>query len=291
MAKYLDPKNDLVFKRIFGGHPKLLISFLNALMPLEEGRKIVSLEYLSPEMVPENPLRKFSIVDVRCKDNYGRQFIVEMQMEWSSAFPNRMLYNASKVYSDQLQRKALYGTLQPVYGLGILNEVFDRKTGEFYHRYQMSNRQNTNEVINGIELVLVELPKFKPDRWVDRRMAVLWLRFLREVYDSCTQVPQDLQEDEAVGSAVTMCEVGAYTEEELAVYERYWDYVLKEKMFLDASFAEGEAKGEAKGKAEGRAEGEREYVLKLHQKGKSATDIAELTDLPVEKVESILKSS
>ncbi|MDR0395219.1 MAG: Rpn family recombination-promoting nuclease/putative transposase, partial [Tannerella sp.] len=34
MARYLDPKNDLIFKRIFGEHPHLLVSFLNALMPL-----------------------------------------------------------------------------------------------------------------------------------------------------------------------------------------------------------------------------------------------------------------
>ncbi|MDR0724809.1 MAG: Rpn family recombination-promoting nuclease/putative transposase, partial [Prevotellaceae bacterium] len=33
MGKYLDPKNDIPFKRIFGEHPELLISFLNALMP------------------------------------------------------------------------------------------------------------------------------------------------------------------------------------------------------------------------------------------------------------------
>ncbi|MDR1406896.1 MAG: Rpn family recombination-promoting nuclease/putative transposase, partial [Tannerella sp.] len=38
MAIYLDPKNDFVFKRIFGNHPGLLISFLNALMPFEPGR-------------------------------------------------------------------------------------------------------------------------------------------------------------------------------------------------------------------------------------------------------------
>ena len=35
MSRYLDPKNDLVFKRIFGDHPHLLISFLNAILPLE----------------------------------------------------------------------------------------------------------------------------------------------------------------------------------------------------------------------------------------------------------------
>ena len=31
--RYLDPKNDLAFKKVFGQHPHLLKSFLNALLP------------------------------------------------------------------------------------------------------------------------------------------------------------------------------------------------------------------------------------------------------------------
>lgn len=34
--KYLDPKADLTFKKVFSNHPDLLISLLNALLPLEE---------------------------------------------------------------------------------------------------------------------------------------------------------------------------------------------------------------------------------------------------------------
>ena len=30
MAKYLDPKADLTFKKVFGEHKNLVISFLNA---------------------------------------------------------------------------------------------------------------------------------------------------------------------------------------------------------------------------------------------------------------------
>jgi hypothetical protein len=44
--RYLDPKNDLTFKKVFGEHPHLLRSFLNALLPLAPGQEIVSLEYL-----------------------------------------------------------------------------------------------------------------------------------------------------------------------------------------------------------------------------------------------------
>ena len=81
--RYLDPKADLTFKHVFGEHPDLVISLLNALLPLNPRHEIREIEYLPAELVPENPLRKNSIVDVRCRDAEGRQFIVEMQMIWS----------------------------------------------------------------------------------------------------------------------------------------------------------------------------------------------------------------
>ena len=69
---YLDPKADIVFKRIFGEHHRILKSFLNAPLPLNEDGQIVSLEYLTPEQAPEIPEFKNTIVDVRCKDAKGR---------------------------------------------------------------------------------------------------------------------------------------------------------------------------------------------------------------------------
>jgi hypothetical protein len=42
--KYLDPKNDLIFKKVFGEHPDILRSFLNSMLPLPEGEEIVELE-------------------------------------------------------------------------------------------------------------------------------------------------------------------------------------------------------------------------------------------------------
>ena len=70
--KYLDPKADLTFKRVFGEHPDLVMSLLNALLPISVGQEITDIEYPA-EIVPDNPLRKNSIVDVRCKDKFGRQ--------------------------------------------------------------------------------------------------------------------------------------------------------------------------------------------------------------------------
>jgi predicted transposase/invertase (TIGR01784 family) len=312
MAHYLDPKNDLVFKRIFGEHPDLLISFLNALMPLEAGQKIESIQYLSPEMAPNNPLSKNSIVDVRCIDNRGRQFIVEMQMHWTTAFNSRMIFNASKAYVRQLDKNAPYEMLQPVYCLGILNETFDRQTSSFYHHYQIVNRENTEEIIPGLEFVLVELPKFKAEEWAERRMAVLWLRFLREVKDASREVSEDLLDDATIHQALDICQEGAFTEEELAAYDKYWDVIRTEKTLIGScrqegrieghiegrakgrieGRAEGHIEGRAEGHIEGRAEGVYEATVKIakesHKIGFSMENIARITGLTPEEIKGII---
>jgi hypothetical protein len=43
---------------------------------------------------------------------------------------------ASKAYVRQIRKSESYHLLQPVYGLGIINDTFDHTTEEFYHQYQ-----------------------------------------------------------------------------------------------------------------------------------------------------------
>ena len=78
--KYLDPKADLTFKRVFGEHPDLVMSLLNALLPISVGQEITDIEYLPAEIVPDNPLRKNSIVDVRSEE---RRVGKECRSRWS----------------------------------------------------------------------------------------------------------------------------------------------------------------------------------------------------------------
>ena len=76
MSRYLDPKADVVIKKIFGDHPHILISFLNAVLPLSSEQAIVELASLPSEQVPSIPEFKRTIADVTCKDKHGRVFIV-----------------------------------------------------------------------------------------------------------------------------------------------------------------------------------------------------------------------
>ena len=128
MPRYLNPKSDLVFKKIFGGHPELLKSFLNAVLPLPTGCLIESLEYLSSENIPEIPEFKHSVVDVRCFDQQQRHFIVEMQMSWSKHFMQRLLFNTASVYVRQLKTAENYRELNSVYGLAIVDGSFSKET-------------------------------------------------------------------------------------------------------------------------------------------------------------------
>ena len=125
--KYLDPKVDLTFKKVFGKHPDLLMSLLNALLPLEADEQISSVKYLPTELVPELYEHKNSIVDVLCEDVKGRKFCVEMQMEWSNAFKQRVLFNASKLYVTQAATGEEYADLKPVYSLNLVNAIFEQE--------------------------------------------------------------------------------------------------------------------------------------------------------------------
>lgn len=191
--RYLNPKADLTFKKVFGEHPDLVASFLNALLPFDSPEeRIEHVEYLPSELVPQTPLRKNSIVDVRCKDKRGRQFIVEMQMVWSSEFKQRVLFNASKAYVRQIAGGEDYELLQPVYSLNLVNDIFEPELEGYYHNYRIVHVEHSDRIIEGLHFVFVELPKFTPHTYKEKKMHVLWLRYLTEIDEKTREVPQEL---------------------------------------------------------------------------------------------------
>ena len=228
MAKYLDPKADVTFKKVFGEHKNLVISLLNALLPLDEGKVVESIEYLPSELAPETPLGKNTIVDVRCEETGGRKFIVEMQMEWRADFRQRVLLNASKAYVRQLPKGNEYNLLQPVYSLNLVNETFEPEMEEYYHYYRLVHYLHTDKVLEGLHLVFVELPKFKARNLTEKKIQVLWLRFLTEIGEATKEAPRDLVDDPHVGEALEIVEESALSDAERAAYDGFWDRVSRE---------------------------------------------------------------
>lgn len=290
--RYLDPKADLTFKKIFGEHKDLLISLLNALLPLADDEQIESVEYLSPELVPETYVGKNSIVDVRCRDVKGRQFIVEMQMLWTEAFKQRVLFNASKAFVRQLDKKRKYELLQPVYSLNLVNETFMKDyPDEFIHNYSVVHEFHSDEIIEGLHFTFVELPKFQAHSLKEKKMAVLWLRFLTEIDEQTKQAPQELLDNPETRKALKAVEESAMTQNELLAYEDFWDKLGAERLlFVDSNRInreEGRSEGRAEGRAEGIIEGCAKVAKNLLNLGMALDEVAKVTGLDIETIEKM----
>lgn len=282
--RYLNPKADLTFKKVFGEHPDLVKSLLNALLPFEtEEDEIQEVEYLPVELVPDTPMKKNSIVDVRCKDRKGRQFIVEMQMLWSPAFMHRVLFNASKAYVRQQNGGEKYELLQPVYSLNLVDDVFEPDTESYYHDYRIVCMENTKKVIDGLRFVFVELPKFKPQTFSQKKMHVLWLRFLTEINENTREIPQELMDNPEIKKAVKQVEESAFNDAQLLWYDDFWDAVRVEKTLV----SDAEKKGMAQGMAQGRTEEKKDIARNMKSLGMGTEQIAQVTGLTPSEIEKL----
>ena len=316
--RFVDPKADLAFKRVFAEHKDLLKSFLNALLPLPADGLIDDLEYLTPEQAPEVPgLFKNSIVDVKCRDTQGRTFIVEMQIMWSPSFEQRLVFAGAQAYVKQLKSGEPYRSLQPVYALAILNDIYRKDTDEYYHHFALLDTREAGQTnaatldagshnaailktktplqtidlgrtprkVEGFELVFIELPKFKASNTDERRMRALWLRFLSEIGGETAQVVDDsLQAESNISQALDLVEVGAFTDAELARYHADLDQIRSHRTLMVDSHEEGVIKGWEKGREAGKAEGKAEGELAA----KHAIAAALLADgLSIERVATL----
>ena len=285
MSRYLDPKADVVFKKIFGEHPTLLISFLNALLPLPSNSPIVSLTYLQNEQVPVIPEFKRTIADVKCTDVQGRIFIVEMQMNWTDNFKQRLLFGTSQAFVKQLDKGEEYKFLQPVYGLGLVAEIYEKTTPDWYHHYQLVKKgvSNHSDVIDHLQLIFIELPKFPIQSANEKKLRLLWLRFLREIDEKTTTVSSDLLAVPEIAQALELAEESAYTPGELNLYEGYWDQVSREKTLIMDKYAEGKAEG----KAEGEQIGIEKIAINMLKANKPLDEIALFTSLSQDDIAAL----
>lgn len=296
MPKYLDPKADIVFKKIFGDHPHLLKSLLNAVLPLEDDNPIVELEALPSEQVPEIPTFKRTIADVKCKDASGRIFIVEMQINWTDGFKQRLLFGASQAIVKQLTTGQDYQFLQPVYGLGLVADTYDHKSKDWYHHYQLvKNSNNNDDVIKQLQLVFIELPKFPIKSQEEKQLRLLWLRFLREINEQTIDAPAELMEVPEITEALHLAELSAYSPGELNAYETYWDNVSREKTLMSGKFNEGKKEGLKEGLEQGIEQGIEqgkekaaiEIAKNSLKAGVSIPVISQITGLSIEEIERL----
>jgi hypothetical protein len=75
IVKYLNPRNDIAFKKIFGTEKNkdILMHFLNDVIEKENKQEITNVTLLNPIQHPEIIGKKQSVVDVLCEEKDGTQ--------------------------------------------------------------------------------------------------------------------------------------------------------------------------------------------------------------------------
>ncbi len=285
---FINPKIDYAFKKIFGNdqHKDVLISFLNAI--LHEGKPTIqSLEIIDPYNAPKLSKLKDTFLDVRARLNDGTYTIIEMQVLAVHGFAKRVLYNLTKAYSIQLKPKEDYDTLTPVIGLTITNfKMFSKKqVNGVLSRFALYDQEHKLEYpMKDIELVFVELTKFKKKLEELETIMDKWLYFLRYA-DELEDVPAAMKGEPAIDEAFQIANFVNMNQEEM-------DELEKRKFFTRdmQKLAEAARKAEQKGMEKGMEKGKKEKAIEIAQQLLDVLDdetISQKTGLSLEEVQNL----
>jgi predicted transposase/invertase (TIGR01784 family) len=286
MSRYINFYTDFAFKKIFGteANKDLLISFLNALLDLKGDGEIKDLTYLNSENLGEDIRERRAIYDVYCQTKGGDRFIVEMQKAKQDHFQDRSIYYSSFAIREQGQKGKKDNMpwdycLSPVYVVGILNFEMDEtnKSDRVISKVKLKDEDN-KDFSDKLNFIFVEMPKFRKTEAELETFMDKWLYVIKNLY-RLQDKPAALTEG-IFKKLFEVAEIAAFSKN-----ERY-DYEENLKNYLDWFNVMRTAKNE------GRAEGElallTKQVLAKKEKGKTASEIAEMLEVDIEVVDDIL---
>lgn len=193
--KFVDVKNDVAFRKIFGNENKkiILISFLNAVLGLEGQNRVKEVTLLNPFQLPRIAGEKSSIIDVRATDERGATFIVEMQIAEPAGFDKRVLYYTSKDYAGQINTGEDYPLLRPVYFIGVLD--FDYFTGKDYLSSHLIVDEATGEcAFKDLKFRFIELKKFNKKEDELKNIIDKWTFFIKNA-EELEVMPENIDDE------------------------------------------------------------------------------------------------
>mgnify|MGYP000733454121 CR=1 FL=1 len=286
--KFLDIKTDFAFKKVFGSldsHDRL-ISFLNAIIYTEDDVQIKDLEIIDPYNIPMLKGMKDSFVDVKAKLTDNTQVIIEMQVLPHEGFEKRILYNAAKNYSVQLIKGEQYHLLNPIIALNIVDFDMFPETEKVITKFKLLEKEEFIDYSDDLELIFVELPKFKKSLESLNGIKDEWIWFIKNA-ESLEVVPQNFSGN--VKSALETVNEAAMSCEELEIQHKKREFIAVQKGSLNLAKKQGLKEGLEQGIEQGIERGIEKVVSLSFQQGLSHDVIANITGLDVEAIKIMLE--
>jgi len=216
--KFVDIKNDIAFRKIFGNDNKkeILISFLNAVLGFTDDRKIATVTILNPFQLPELIQYKTTVIDIKATDQKGHYYIIEMQVADKGNFDKRIQYYSSKAYNAQIIKGEDYHLLKPTIFIGILNFNFlESKT--YLTKHIICNPETKEQVLKDFEYNFIELLKFNTVILECNNLIDKWLYFIKNS-EKLEVIPDNIN-DEGLSEAYHDADQMTWTPNELELYD------------------------------------------------------------------------
>lgn len=284
LTKFLDPKNDYAFKRIFGQEKNqdILIDFINAVVGFSGDGRIRTVTFLKTSQDPEIAYKKQSLVDVLCTDEHGRQYIIEMQVARTTGFEKRAQYYAAKAYSRQLQAGDGYEKLKAIIFVAITDfMMFPDKAGYLSKHCLLDDRTFSHD-LKDFSFTFLELPKF--NKHIDELDDIIerWAYFFKYAEETNEKdIARIAGLDTAIVRAYEELNRFSWTDIELNTYEKEEKRERDELAVLAARLEDA--------KAEGRQEEQYTIARSMLLDKMPVESVCKYTELDAEEVEKLKK--
>ena len=271
LTKFLDPKNDFAFKKIFGTEKNkdILIHFLNDMLTFKDRALIQDVTFLKTIQDPETASKKTSIVDILCKDEKDNRYIVEMQVAKEKGFEKRAQYYASKAYISQAHAGGEYHNLKEVIFLAIAEFIMFPKKKHWKSEHVILDKDSYEHDLKDFSFTFLELPKFQKSIHELSSISDKWMYFFKNAEKTSEKELEKLVgKDMIIERAYEELDRFHWNEEELLTYDQAEKYEGAYIASMAQKYDEGLEKGRIEGMEKGREEGRTEGLEKGLEKGK-----------------------
>lgn len=254
MHKLLDPKNDVVFQKIFGmkKHKEILISFLNSILYLKGEDMIKEVTFEEKKMdVTLIANEKISILDLHVLTESEININVEIQLINQYNMIKRTIFYMSKMILSQLEKGEDYSCLDRTITINILNFNFLNED-DFIKNYGLFEKKTKKELTDLIEIIFIEFPKFKITSKDYNDRLHRWLTFLAN--PSGVEVEGLMKSDETIKEAMNVLYEIRGDEETVMLAQMREKALMDEQSRLKGAKEEGIKEGEIKGLLSARQE-------------------------------------
>jgi predicted transposase/invertase (TIGR01784 family) len=271
--RLLPPSNNFIFKALLVKNELIVIDILNSFPEFQGDKKITEIKILNPELLKSTDSEKLSILDIRTKDERGRNFLIEMQGSPHPFFPERLLFYWSKVYGGSLQKGMKYEGLSEVYSITFLNQNLIKNTEDFHTTFQLLDSKTGKILLTEhLEMHIVEPGKVSNSISDIKSSLESWAYFFKEVHTLKEVTLQDLRsKNPMIEKAIEELEYLSQDEKTRQIYEEQLKAEFDYNSGIYAAFRDG--------KLEGKLETQFETARKMREEGFHSEQIIKITGL------------